>query len=477
MTEVKSEIKHVDLDDMTFMCPITLDIMIDPVMASDGRFYDRTSIESILNQQNPISPIDQQPINNSLIVSPVFNKWLNKYYDANPCLRPVTEEIILTPYFNKFIVEYVHRYLDIIDKMNDQNKYKSIFMNVDFINFLIDNFPTNKEKNQLQTSFSHSFIHSFIHYVCQYGNVDMIKKIINKEGINLNAESEQKKRPIHIICCAPCITEEQQIEILKLLFTKNVELNVKDNNGKYPIHYVCSEKTKLRGQNQVNAIELFLNKETVDINISDSSGWKPIHYVCYATSNFTDSCQQLYILVQLLSICDIDLEAQTNTGSRIIHFLCSSVCNLDDECRMTALSMLIDKKVSLEATDHGGWRPLHYACSNKNNFSSKYQLEIIKMLLDCNVQLNAQTYDGWTPLHFVCSNKTNLMEIDQYNAIKLLIIKGADVNIRTGDIDMRPIDFVSTLETTNLTENLILETAQLIVNSGMHVKRIKILVE
>ena len=44
-----------------FLCPITLSIMRDPVLMSDGQTYERSAIEKHL-QASPLSPLTMQPI-------------------------------------------------------------------------------------------------------------------------------------------------------------------------------------------------------------------------------------------------------------------------------------------------------------------------------------------------------------------------------------------------------------------------------
>ncbi len=44
-----------------FLCPITLVVMTDPVMGSDGRTYERAAIVRWL-QTNPFSPMTRQPM-------------------------------------------------------------------------------------------------------------------------------------------------------------------------------------------------------------------------------------------------------------------------------------------------------------------------------------------------------------------------------------------------------------------------------
>ena len=44
-----------------FLCPITLSIMKDPVLMSDGQTYEKSAIEKAL-AISPLSPITKQPL-------------------------------------------------------------------------------------------------------------------------------------------------------------------------------------------------------------------------------------------------------------------------------------------------------------------------------------------------------------------------------------------------------------------------------
>ncbi len=52
-----------------FLCPITQDVMRDPVIASDGVTYERSAIESyfLLGQLPAASPVTRQSITRALI--------------------------------------------------------------------------------------------------------------------------------------------------------------------------------------------------------------------------------------------------------------------------------------------------------------------------------------------------------------------------------------------------------------------------
>ena len=65
-----------------FKCPITLDIMKDPIICDDGNTYER---RSLLNLTNNLSPITRQPINkNILIPNRALKNLIDKFtYECN----------------------------------------------------------------------------------------------------------------------------------------------------------------------------------------------------------------------------------------------------------------------------------------------------------------------------------------------------------------------------------------------------------
>eukprot|EP00038_Savillea_parva_P001941 m.108679 g.108679 ORF g.108679 m.108679 type:complete len:580 (-) comp10668_c1_seq1:2166-3905(-) len=62
----------------SFICPITQDVMEDPVLAPDTRTYERGAIEEAL-RRNPVSPITRQPMRAAQLV---YNRALRDAIDA-----------------------------------------------------------------------------------------------------------------------------------------------------------------------------------------------------------------------------------------------------------------------------------------------------------------------------------------------------------------------------------------------------------
>lgn len=64
----------------TFLCPITKEIMIDPMVASDGHSYEREAIETVLRTSKK-SPMTREVLKSSLVPNRALRKRLREYAD------------------------------------------------------------------------------------------------------------------------------------------------------------------------------------------------------------------------------------------------------------------------------------------------------------------------------------------------------------------------------------------------------------
>ena len=67
-----------------FLCPITLAVMADPVMASDGQSYDRVAITTWFNSGRDTSPVTNLPLRDRTLL-------------PNHALRNAIEEYLAAP--------------------------------------------------------------------------------------------------------------------------------------------------------------------------------------------------------------------------------------------------------------------------------------------------------------------------------------------------------------------------------------------
>jgi hypothetical protein len=75
---------NITTDDTVLRCPITGDIMYNPVIASDGNTYERKAIKRWLKDHST-SPITRQPISKTgLIPNRAVKLLIDAYYKDNP---------------------------------------------------------------------------------------------------------------------------------------------------------------------------------------------------------------------------------------------------------------------------------------------------------------------------------------------------------------------------------------------------------
>jgi hypothetical protein len=66
----------------TMLCPITGDVMFDPVIASDGQCYDRRAIEMLFQKKILLSPVTKEPfVNASLLPNIIMKKLIGEFLD------------------------------------------------------------------------------------------------------------------------------------------------------------------------------------------------------------------------------------------------------------------------------------------------------------------------------------------------------------------------------------------------------------
>jgi hypothetical protein len=84
-----------------YLCPITLTLMNDPVIGSDGRSYERSAILQWL-RTNPHSPITRQPMNASSLkpnyaLKSAIERYIQSQRTPRPHMLPVAVPIATAP--------------------------------------------------------------------------------------------------------------------------------------------------------------------------------------------------------------------------------------------------------------------------------------------------------------------------------------------------------------------------------------------
>mmetsp|Transcript_63936 Transcript_63936/g.133266 ORF Transcript_63936/g.133266 Transcript_63936/m.133266 type:complete len:422 (+) Transcript_63936:266-1531(+) len=72
-----------------FVCPITMEIMNDPVIATDGHAYEKEAIESWFEQSDRSPKTNEELHSKHLVRSHTLRSIINDYMDAHPYAEPV----------------------------------------------------------------------------------------------------------------------------------------------------------------------------------------------------------------------------------------------------------------------------------------------------------------------------------------------------------------------------------------------------
>ena len=69
------------------LCPITLKLMFDPVLASDGHTYERAALQAWLDKGHDSSPVTSADINSSVTPNHTIKQMIQAFLETNPSLK------------------------------------------------------------------------------------------------------------------------------------------------------------------------------------------------------------------------------------------------------------------------------------------------------------------------------------------------------------------------------------------------------
>lgn len=338
-------------------CPISLKIFNEPVLASDGYFYEKYFIIQWFEKssKSPIKGIELP--NKNLVVSHTFNSLLDSFITLNP-------EYLLNQFKLTIPIKYKNIY-------SDENYYKyctdekiyakfinlnvlhqfieSEIVSIDFIFKVIDliddiyYYPHDNDRTILNDFFSH-------------GNFKIIKYIIDKslkdKSIDLEfVENDNFKwKPICYIssfCCnksiqyaidngmnVDCIMEYNKIPIAKnnidLILAECLKKNIKINYAKlltdgiggyemiflFAIFEYCSENIIFQVINNI------IDTDNIDILKITNNNKNIFYYYCKNNNISLDFFVKIINIIRNNNIdIDIDINLEDENGLRPIHQL------------------------------------------------------------------------------------------------------------------------------------------------------------
>lgn len=251
----------IDIENL--ICPISLCVFYDPVIAEDGFTYERESILRILNSTN-ISPMTNQTFKSANLISNKAMKSLcceflskNPHMQKDVYIPEITIEFVKTDDFKRYCES---PNFDIKCILNDAIIQALCFTQLEYI-------ILHNTREQLETQGYEC--NRLLHYICKHKKSLPLLKLLLDKKVDIEAENVNKARAVHFIC-----RFWKNISALQYIMDKGADMNAENYNKWRPIHLICYD-----WRNSLDVIRL-LKVRNVDMNIPLDNGWRPIHFIC-----------------------------------------------------------------------------------------------------------------------------------------------------------------------------------------------------
>ena len=246
------------MQESDFICPLSLQYFNSPVLADDGKFYEKAFIQEWL-EKHDTSPLTRQKISNKLIVSEEFNEMLKEFYNENPELE--SDKFSCTNYILEDLKCYNYtellRYSNFDFKVLFRKKLMSKLMECPYPKIIAHVLRNSVNRDQKDIRGR-----NILYYACRYSNIEVFKTIVNFK-INLYHVDYSKKSIIHYACIY------SKLDIMKYLVEIGYNLQATDTFGRNGLHYACK-------YGNYKIINYLVDK--IDTELKDIFENKPINY-------------------------------------------------------------------------------------------------------------------------------------------------------------------------------------------------------
>ena len=279
---------NCEIDIENFTCPLTGELLFEPVIADDGHLYEKQVISTWLSN-NDISPITRQYISDNLkdcyVIKNIIDELIkhtpelkknqykpdmtfhsniskilnyidnNRYdkllefteYDAKYLVDNGTWHIIISNAGYNIVKYVIDNCINFYDDMHEPLIFETCeYASDEIICYIIDKY--NDEYAEL-LNFQNVTGWTILHILCQRNLYNSIKKMIDR-NVNLELETDDGWRPIH----ASCFYCDEKV--IKLLLTKkvNIQSKIRKFNGEIS-KFSCTDLIKMNNK---------LNRENKD---------------------------------------------------------------------------------------------------------------------------------------------------------------------------------------------------------------------
>ena len=234
------------------------------------------------------------------------------------------------------------------------------------------------------------------------GNIQALKMLIAKKGVNLNAPGKDGDFPLLLAA------GYHHLEAVDLLIKSGADFNAKRRDGATPLIFALYF-------NDAGITNLLLHTKDIDLSSSDRAGFTPLHYA--VLGDFKGSIDVVKWLTRAKSV---NVNATTEQGYTPLSF----AAQLSNEDLIKVLLKV--NNIDVNMPDKLGRTPLYW-------LASKGDIEGVKLLLKVEgIDVNKPENEGYTPLLIAAVN-------DYPKIVELLIRAGANLNSRRNEDGATPL--------------------------------------
>ncbi|VVC30942.1 Ankyrin repeat-containing domain,Ankyrin repeat [Cinara cedri] len=285
-----------------------------------------------------------------------------------------------------------------------------------------------------------------LHSAAYFGQLDIVKFLINTRGADFNAKTDQGWTPLLLA------VQKGNLDVVKYLVDeKGADFTLKNSYGNTPLHFAASS-------GKLDVAKYLIDEKGVDFNLKDSYGNTPLH--------FAASSGNLDLVKYLVDEKGADFNLKNYHGRTSLHKAANSG-------NLNVMEYLIDTKgADFNLKDSYGWTPLHFAAYFGKLGAAKYlvdekgadftlkdshgktplhraaeggKLDVVKYLVDQGADFTLKDGFGKTPLYLAVQN-------NHPDLAKYLVDQGADFNLPDND-GITPLQLVTSFGNSDLFES------------------------
>ena len=390
------------IDVNNFMCPVTKQIFLKPVIANDGFIYEKWAIDGVLNcGRSKVSPITREPVS-QYSESKLITNLIDQFLNDNPEFNKM--RFSDSVYYN--FGENISAISSHITNKNYKaiSKYKEIYLNHDFkgytfIEHVLNNCNNIKYFSKILDNCIDLNVYNNsgklpMHYICMQGKYDIILCALehNADIYKLNVNNDTVG---HMPFIKPNkLNKEDKTSLIKYLIEKkNINLSTKDNAGNSLLYYIIKHGS-------IDLISYIFNNDIdlYDINKNNDS----IVHIILSSDNCLQNNEKMDLISYLIQNKNIDVNKKNNNGKTILY-------NIFTLCTYNIILNVLEKNKDIDIYDiNGKGETLLHTLLYSNGESTKNKMIMVEYLIETlNIDLNKKDNKGRILIYYICKSCTN----------------------------------------------------------------------